>query len=101
MYNNIIIQITFPFLYTTFLIDDLDYNLTYSSLLLTNQPLPITLFLEDDDIYEDTESIILTLLQRNSSIQENQILAHETVVVTLEDNDSKCFTNTVPVHNSK
>ena len=66
-----------------------DYILSYTApLSLTNQPLPVMVSTVDDDVFEEREEIVLTLVQSSYS-NEGQILAWQTVVITVSDNDSK------------
>ena len=57
---------------------------------LTSQPLSVNVQTVDDDVYEGTETIILTLVQTDSSnnVTYDSGLISDTAFITLEDNDS-------------
>ena len=59
--------------------------LSRSNLTLTNQPIPVTVTLLNDGVNgEQPETITLTLVQHSTS-EPNQILAHDTVRITLDE----------------
>ncbi|CAI8045944.1 hypothetical protein GBAR_LOCUS25393 [Geodia barretti] len=67
-----------------------DYIISNTSVLeLTSQPLSVNVQTVDDDVYEGTETIILTLVQTNSSnnVTYDSGLTSDTAFITLEDND--------------
>ena len=71
--------------------ENVDYIISHGSVLkLTNQPIPVNVLTVDDDVYEGTKIIILRLLQINSTNNVTYSLGFisETVVITVEDNDS-------------
>ena len=59
-------------------------------LRLTNAPLPLQVVTVDDGVYEGTETIYLTLAQKDSSnnVTNGMGLTSETLSITLKDNDS-------------
>ena len=77
--------------------DTKDYNiLSGLNLELNNEPLSVSIQTVDDDAYEGTETIYLTLVQSTSSnnVTYSTGLISETVVITVEDNDSKSKSET-------
>ena len=59
---------------------------------LTNEPLLVrVLTVDDDDVYEGVKTLSLTLAQNDSSNNVTNALGltSETVLIILEDNDSK------------
>ena len=59
-------------------------------LRLTNASLPLQVVTVDDGVYEGTETIYLTLAQKDSSnnVTNGMGLTSETLSITLKDNDS-------------
>ena len=57
---------------------------------LTSQPSRVNIVTADDDVYEGTRTIVLTLVQTESSnnVTYDSGLISDTVLITLEDNDS-------------
>jgi hypothetical protein len=71
-------------------IEFVDYNISNASLLeLTSQPLSVNVQTVDDDVYEGTETLFLTLVQTNSSnnVTYDSGLMSDTAFITVEDND--------------
>ena len=73
--------------------DVTDYTIVYDpELQLTNEPLLVqVLTVDDDDVYEGVKTLSLTLSQNDSSNNVTNALGltSETVLIILEDNDSK------------
>ena len=70
----------------------MDYNISHDVVLeLTNQPLPVHVITVDNDVYEGTKTINLTLTQTYSSnnVTYDSGLVFKTAFITVEDNDSK------------
>ena len=68
-----------------------DYIISNTSVLeLTSQPLSVNVQTVDDDVYEGTETLFLTLVQTDSSnnVTYDSGLISDTAFITLEDNDS-------------
>ena len=83
-----------------------DYNVVHNVvhnavLQLTNEPFPVRVTTVDDDVYEGTETLSLTLAQTRSSnsVTFNQGLIFEKVLITLKDNDSMLHTIVPPPFN--
>ena len=75
----------------SFFTEFVDYIISHDSVLeLTSQPLSVNVQTVDDDVYEGTETIILTLVQTDSSnnVTYDSGLISDTAFITLEDNDS-------------
>ena len=77
---------------SSFSVDGEDYDLSYPSFLtLINKPVLVNVTLLNDGVTgERLETINLTLVQNQhlTPSNENQILAYETVMITLHDSDS-------------
>ena len=74
-----------------FFTEFVDYIISNASVLeLTSQPLSVNVQTVDDDVYEGTKTIILTLVQTNSSnnVTYDSGLTSDTAFITLEDNNS-------------
>ena len=81
-----------------------DYSVVHNAVLvlqLTNEPFPVRVTTVDDDVYEGTETLSLTLAQTRSSnsVTFNQGLIFEKVLITLKDNDSMLHTIVPPPFN--
>ena len=74
-----------------FFTEFVDYIIFHASVLeLTSQPLSVNVQTVDDDVYEGTETLFLTLVQTDSSnnVTYDSGLISDTAFITLEDNDS-------------
>ena len=72
-----------------------DYSVVHNAVFeLTNEPFPVQVTTVDDDVYEGTETLSLTLAQTRSSnsVTFSQGLIFEKVLITLKDNDSMLHT---------
>ena len=75
-------------------VEIVDYNLVYGTVLqLINQPALVNVFTVNDDLYEGTETINLTLSQGFSSnnVTNDSGLISDSVLIIVEDNDSKLY----------
>ena len=75
----------------SFFTEFVDYIISHDSVLeLTSQPLSVNVQTVDDDVYEGTETLFLTLVQTDSSnnVTYDSGLISDTAFITLEDNDS-------------
>ena len=75
----------------SFFTEFVDYIISHDSVLeLTSQPLSVNVETVDDDVYEGTETLFLTLVQTDSSnnVTYDSGLISDTAFITLEDNDS-------------
>ena len=70
----------------------MDYNISHALVLvLTNQPLPVHVLTVENDVYEGTKTINLTLVQTYSSnnVTYDSGLISKAAFITVEDNNSK------------